>query len=63
MVTLAVGHPYPMLVPPLPEAGEFLAYDGGLELRIFYRAPTAQEVRALRYGVASFALAYHEELI
>lgn len=63
MSTLEIGQPYPNVTPPQNEAGEFLVYDGGLELRVFYPQPSSREVEAFRRGTASFALAYRDDLI
>lgn len=63
MTHFEVGQPYPNLAPPQTEAGEFLVYDAGLELRAFYPRPRSEEVKAFRNGAASFALAYLDDLI
>lgn len=63
MTRLELNHPYPSLTFPVSEAGEFLIYDAGLELRLFFKNPSSSEVKDIKNGVASFALSYHLDIL
>lgn len=60
---LAVGEPFPGLSFPVPDAGEYLYYDAGHELRLFWSRPAAREVESVRKGEAEFGLLYEEGLV
>lgn len=61
--TIQVGEPFPGLSFPVPDAGEYLYYDAGHELRIFWSRPSAREVESVRAGAAEFGLLYEEGLV
>jgi hypothetical protein len=56
MYEIEVGKLYAPGVTSWPERGEFLLYDAGLELRLFFGSPTPREVNAVRKGPCRFAL-------
>lgn len=58
-----VGKIFPGLSFPSLDAGEYLYYDVGHELRLFWSRPTEREVEAVRSGDAGFGLLYEENLV
>ena len=60
---LEVGKRFPGLSFPTADAGEYLYYDVGHELRIFWSSPNPREVESVRSGEAEFGLLYEEDLI
>lgn len=60
---IRVGGVYPGLSFPAPEIGEYNYFDGGHELRLFFRHLSRDEIEAVKRGRVDFALAVVEGVI
>lgn len=60
---LVVGESFPGLSFPQYDAGEYLYYDAGHELRLFWSSPNPREIQSVQSGEAEFGLLYEEDLI
>lgn len=63
MYAIEVGKLYNPNRKVWPETTQYNFRDGGHELVLFYRRPTASEIQAVRTGKAEFALAVYESVL
>lgn len=57
------GVPFPGLSFPAADAGEYLYYDAGHELRLFWSRPSEREIRSVKSGECEFGLLVEEGLV